>query len=338
MHRYPAAVATCLLALCLPAAEPAVLPAPVPTAPAVDGSWRDSIRTVDNGIVRIAADPVHGGRLIEYSVGGINALHTEPGHPEWVYPDNNHWTGPDAGRFDIGPEETLPEHLALWDGPWAIERSGDLSLRLTSRPDQGTGVQLVRDFALEVGTTRLRCTQTIRNITDRPLHRAYWGRSIVPGGGILVTRITPGSRFPMGWIACVGWPDFTIRTRPKDPAVAMQGDLMVVRGAPLTKIGLDTESGWIGYLMPSNKLFLKRFPVFRERRYADIPGLTIGIWTDKGRFFEVEPMGPEELIAPGASASFTEEWWLLDYPFPAADAAFDAAALAAFAQRTLSAP
>ena len=29
-----------------------------------------------------------------------------------------------------------------------------------------------------------------------------------------------------------------------------------------------------------------------------------------------EPIGPRERLQPGESASFTEDWWLLSFPFP----------------------
>ena len=47
-------------------------------------------------------------------------------------------------------------------------------------------------------------------------------------------------------------------------------------------------------------------PDLREtRRYRDvIPAC------------ELEPIGPRNEIAPGESASFTEDWWLLPYLFP----------------------
>ena len=35
---------------------------------------------------------------------------------------------------------------------------------------------------------------------------------------------------------------------------------------------------------------------------------------------ELEPIGPRELLAPGASASFTEEWELLPCRYPQAAA------------------
>jgi len=32
---------------------------------------------------------------------------------------------------------------------------------------------------------------------------------------------------------------------------------------------------------------------------------------------ELEPHGPRNIIKPGATASFTEDWYLVSHPFPA---------------------
>lgn len=308
------------------------------TAPEPDASWRSAIEVIGNGRVRVGVDPAHGGRIVEYAAGGKNVLFEDPAHPGWLYPDNNHWLGYAGGRFDIGPEEALPEHPILTTGPWTCVRVDDLHLRLESPPDPASGVQLTRDLVLDRQSSRLRITQTMRNITDRTLRRAYWGRSLVNGGGISVTALTANSRFPNGYIQANGWPDFQFMIKPKDPAVTITGGYLVVRGVPQNKIGLDSHAGWLAYLTPQNQLFYKRFPTFPDRRYADIAGLTMAIWTDKGRMYELEPLGPEEVLAPGGSAAFTEEWWLLDYPFPAADAPFDPARLHSFAAEQTASP
>jgi len=38
---------------------------------------------------------------------------------------------------------------------------------------------------------------------------------------------------------------------------------------------------------------------------------------------ELEPIGPQEELAPGAAASFTEQWWLLPQKFPEQGAQVD---------------
>ena len=79
---------------------------------------------------------------------------------------------------------------------------------------------------------------------------------------------------------------------------------LTIRGTPKSKVGLDTLSGWMAYLPPDGLLFAKRFATFPGRRYADIPGLTQAFWYGpEGRYVELEPLGPEEVLAPGASAA-----------------------------------
>ena len=66
-------------------------------------------------------------------------------------------------------------------------------------------------------------------------------------------------------------------------------------------------------------MFIKRYPTYPERAYNEMAALTISIYYYKDLFCELEPIGPMENIAPGESASFTEEWWLLPFKFPGQD-------------------
>ena len=57
-------------------------------------------------------------------------------------------------------------------------------------------------------------------------------------------------------------------------------------------------------------------------------GLTLSVWYPPDKVIELEPIGPRERLAPGASASFTEDWWLLPHPFPKEGQRIDLKALA----------
>lgn len=131
------------------------------------------------------------------------------------------------------------------------------------------------------------------------------------------------SRFPNQYLVYTGWPDFHIVMRPKDPAVMVRDGVAVVGPALAVKLGFDGSAGWIAHLMPGGQMFLKRYAVHRDRRYADIAGLTASLWSDGKSILEIEPLGPEELLAPGASAAFSEDWWLLPYPYPGDPAKVD---------------
>src|SRR5690349_21517039 len=88
-----------------------------------------------------------GGRVLEYEFKGKNALYLDPREEKWGTPG-----GPkapsSAGRFDIGPEYLIPKRDKLWAGECQVEATGPRAVRLTSQPDQATGVQLIRDFRL----------------------------------------------------------------------------------------------------------------------------------------------------------------------------------------------
>src|SRR6185369_8678723 len=80
-----------------------------------------------------------GGRVLEYSFKGRNALYLDPREEKWGTPG-----GPkapsSAGRFDIGPEYLIPQRDKLWVGEWQAEAIGPRAVRLTSEPDDATGV------------------------------------------------------------------------------------------------------------------------------------------------------------------------------------------------------
>lgn len=310
-------IIACILAIAAIHASEALTESP-PTA-----AWREQAVTIDNGTVQVVADALHGGRLIAYGPKDGNILQDDPDHPAWLFPGNVHWTGPAGGRFDIGPEEVVPAHPTLWTGTWTAERPAPLHIRLTSQPDPAAGVQLVRDFVLAATGTHLRCTQTMRNITDRQIRRSYWGRSLVRGGGITLVPLNPDSRFPVGYLTYSGWKTNLIALKPKDPAVTIRDGVAIVAPTLDTKLGFDGTAGWIAYLAPGGTMFVKGYSVHPARRYTGVAGLTASLWSDGNGLLEIEPLGPEEILDPGASASFSEDWWLVPYPTPADPAQVD---------------
>jgi len=95
------------------------------------------------------------------------------------------------------------------------------------------------------------------------------------------------------------------------------------------------------YLTPNDLAFIKKFPTYPKRRYWEMIGMTISLWyvenreSDNLSACELEPIGPREDISPGESASFTEEWFLLDYPFPVREKRVDLDHIEAVSLRTM---
>lgn len=277
------------------------------------------------GKTRAVLCPQAGGRVLEFSARGIDAMYFEDAEKKWQ-PGK---PGPmSAGRFDYGPELTVVPHPKTWAGEWTHEITPDHVVKLTGPRDGG--IQVVREFRLvphgeHVG---LSCKQTLTNVSAEVREVCHWGRSFSPGGGICVIPLGDRpSRFPSKY--AMYEEGATINVRAKDENIRERdGFLEIVAPPRKPKLGFDTYAGWLAYAMPNGGLFVKRFATFPDRVYNEAAGLTLSVWSPKGPQIELEPIGPRERLKPGESASFTEDWWLLSHPFPAKGAQLDLKAVA----------
>ena len=279
------------------------------------------------GNAHVVLCPQAGGRVLEFSVNGRQALYLDEREQHWQ-PDTK--GAASAGRFDYGPELTVAPHPTIWSGTWRGEVTGPCSARLTSPVEPGVQMQVVRDFELvDLSTStksmplRLDCRQTLINLGPDTREVCHWGRSFSPGGGIcLIPLGERPSRFPSkyamyeeGSIINVKNTDEKIRER--------DGFLEILAPPRKPKLGFDSYAGWLAYLLPNHTLFVKRFATYPDRVYNEAAGLTLSIWYPEGPRIELEPIGPRERLATGQRASFTEAWWLLEHPFPQPGAAVD---------------
>ncbi|MBU4460935.1 MAG: DUF4380 domain-containing protein [Verrucomicrobia bacterium] len=292
--------------------------------------YRDCLR-LENGVgIRVVLCPHAGGRVLEYSQAGVNVMYLDPAQRGWRHGPGVPPVDPCGGRFDVGPERVIAPHPDLWLGDWTGEIRGDGQARLVSPRDRATGLRLVREFTLDASSSRLVCRQDITNESDRTVMVCHWGRTLAVGGGIVLVPLTPHSRFPAGYV--MYGPGPVIDFRPEDPLIRSRDGFLEVLGTPQRpKLGMDSSAGWFAYLMRSGLLFAKRYPVFPDRVYGEVAGLTISIWYFRDVMCELEPIGPREMLGPGSTASFAEEWELLRHPFPESGAAVDLEAVARLA-------
>ncbi len=276
----------------------------------------DDCIELKNDTTRVVLCPAAGGRVLVYSRNGTNALYLPPGDEGFVWQPGGKRGAMNAGRFDIGPEQLVPRRDALWMGRWHGEVIGDRRARLTSVKHATTGVQLVREFELAPRSTRLRVSQTIKNISAVPQEYCHWSRTFAVGGGVVIVPTSRRSRFPNHYVMYES--RSTLNFRPEDDRVVRRTTHLEITGAPqFPKLGMDTREGWFAYLMPSDLMFVKSYPVDESRTYNEVAGLTTSIWyPDNGRMVELEPIGPAEKLDPGSAGTFTETWWLLPHSFP----------------------
>jgi hypothetical protein len=289
------------------------------------------------GTMRAVLCPEVGGRVLEFSAGGADAMWLDPAEKAWQpgkAPPSS------AGRFDYGPELTVAPHPKAWAGAWTSEITKANTVRLTSPRDDPSGVQLVREFKLvpHAGHVGLNCKQTMTNVGKEIREVCHWGRSFSPGGGICVVPLGDRpSRFPSRYAMYED--GATMNVRATDANIRERDGFLEILAPPRKpKLGFDTYAGWLAYLMPNNTAFVKRFPTFPDRVYNEAAGLTLSVWYPTGPRIELEPVGPRERLRPGESASFTEGWWLLPHPYPKAGGQADLRALADQVTRQTAAP
>ena len=275
--------------------------------------------------------------MLEYSYQGKNALYLDPKEEKWGTPGGLKAPS-SAGRFDIGPEYLVPQRDTLWAGAWQAEAIGSRSVRLTSQPDEATGVQLIREFRLDAKSSHLACEQFIKNVSEETKYWSHWSRTFAVHGGIGVVPLTPDTkRFPNGWIMYNQGQDPSILVQPTDPNVRQRGNFLEVLAPPkFPKLGFDSNAGWFAYVMRHGQVLVKRYPSPKDAVYPEIAGLTLCFWYPPAASvpaIELEPHGPRNIIQPGTTASFKEDWYLLAHPFPAADGQLDLEKLAAQVER-----
>jgi hypothetical protein len=296
--------------------------------------YSDCIRLANEN-VRVTLGHHCGGRVLEYSQHGQNVLWLDPDQAGWKLEPGMPKIDPCGGRFDIGPEKVVPRHPELWLGAWSADVDSAGVARLTSQVDPATGARLVREFELDPVSSRLRCTQTFTNESGGDRAWYHWGRTLAVGGGIAIIPLTPPNRFPSGYV--MYGPGWFVDLRPEDPNVRIRDGFLEILGAPkYPKLCIDSHAGWLAYLSKADKLFVKRFRTYPGRMYSDIVAATISVWYFQDRLCELEPIGPEERLGPGESASFTEDWWVLPYKFPERRDKLDLTEIADLVQRETS--
>lgn len=270
---------------------------------------------LENETTRVVISPIAGGRVLDYSLHGVNSLYLEEEATGKPYRPGER-ASMSAGRFDIGPEKIIPRRPKLWSGDWNGKITGPRKARLISQRDEATGAQLIREFELDETSSHLRCTQTIRNISDGETRWCHWSRTFAVGGGICVIPTSDFSRFPEHYVMYEGGDQ--INLRPKDANIRRRDGFLEILAPPREpKLGMDSREGWMAYAAPNDLLFVKQFEVDPERVYNEVAGLTISVWYPSTMpVIELEPIGPEERLQPGGEASFTEHWRLAKFPFP----------------------
>ena len=303
------------LLLCA-AALRAALPAGVNQGPALGWTNALSLRD-DHGKTAAVIVPDIGGRVVQYSRGGVNALleNPEANGKTLALSGSGFWVG--GYQCDFGPSLLgRSDRLSVWLGPHDFVAPRDQTVETASPVDHVTGLRLLKSFTLDPDTGALGVVQRMVNASPNPARQNLHDRTLCPAGGFFLLPLPKQSRHRAGWAVLRATESGSAfdGAQPASPNVAVFGDLLVTQaaGAP-GKLGSDTDAGWVAYVR-DRLLLVKFFKTWRGAAWAGA-GHTVELsWNDQMAAIEV--FSPLVTVVPGQAFDFPELWQLIELKSP----------------------
>lgn len=271
--------------------------------------WKGCYR-VSAGRYSLVVVPQIGGKIMEYSVDGINLLWQNPSELGRVYDprmDRYHsfggyklWNAPQS-RW----KNRWPPDLFLELGQAKVTPVDGTGLLIDGPISPTLGIQFIRAVRLS-SDGRVGLQQTMRNVGRREVKWSIWDVTRIKLPGFVIFPVAEESRFPQRvriW-------DEASRRNVQWKIVSKDSRMLCIvkpegRGA---KIGADNRSGWIAYI--GNRLiYLKVFPRYEMGASYPDEGCSVEVWMGKGSV-EVEVLSPLFAIGAGEEVSFDETWLL----------------------------
>lgn len=254
--------------------------------------------------------PDLGGRVIRYGLGGENLIFDNPDYAGKTL-ENSPAGALDQGytgyNVDLGPElRGIPKHLPLWVGKHRVLEAGP-SLLLRSEIDPATRMEITKRIDADPLDGSLRVLQILTNRGDKDASYCLWDRTLCSGGGFALIPLNASSKLPAGW--CQLQKGKYKADAPSHPGVKILDGVLVAKAeGPSSKIGADSDGGWIAYAR-GKQMLVKYYPYFPEGKYTD-GGNSVELYFDP-KVCELEPLSPEVTMAPGRAYEFMERWLLI---------------------------
>lgn len=266
----------------------------------------DCVR-LTNGDVEVIVASSFGPRILHYGfVGGPNTFGIFP--EVEAETSMGKWRAVGGHRLWVAPESS-PTSYAPDDRPVEVAEAGVLNVKVTALPD-AAGLEKSISIGLLPNGSDVEVKHRIVNRNSAPVEFAPWVLTIVDSGACVVPlepyRSHGECLLPSQPI--VLWPF----TDLADPRLALEARTIRVSTEPLSdepqKLGIANKRGWAGYLKDST-LFVKQYPYLEGATYPDY-GVNTEIFV-KGRFMELETLGPIKRLAPGEALDHVERWQLI---------------------------
>ncbi len=238
-------------------------------------------------VMKISAN---GGRIISYKYDGNEILTQASEHENF---GSTLWTAPQS---DWG----WPPFNVLDNKEYSVEKTGNL-LKMTSELDPKSGFQMVKSWRV-LENNSIQIEYQIKNISEKAKSVGSWE----------VTRVTCGgvAFFPDGGEANVPKSGFNPDLQ-KDGIKWFSVDRNPIEGS--VKMFSTAKEGWLAYAF-NGVIFIKNFPDTKPENYSPKQA-EVEIYIDKEKsYIELENHGPYQLLQPGESITYNENWFLISIP------------------------
>lgn len=272
------------------------------------GGWQ-RCKALENGQLELIITAEVGPRIIRCSLAGrpnllgelARDLGQRGGNDFRLYGGHRLWHAPEAYPRSYAPDNDPPEFHE--DG---------LSLRITPPPEAHLGIQKALTLTLHPSAPLLTIEHTLTNIGYWTIELAPWALTICATGGTAVVPLPPKGTHPEALLpngSLALWP----YTDLSDPRWHFGSRYLLLRQDPTRnapqKLGVYAPDGWAAYAAHGMAL-IKLFAVDHQARYPDF-GSTVELFVNQ-EMLELETLGPLTPLAPGASVTHTEHWYVAD--------------------------
>ncbi len=278
--------------------------------------WPNCVK-LTNGRIELVVTTDVGPRVIRFGfVGGQNLMKEFPaqlgktGGSAWrPYGGHRFWHAPEVSPRTYAPDNAPVKHS--YDGR---------TLTIVQPTEPSTGMAKEMDITLD---SRANCVTLVHRLINNnawPVEAAPWALTVMTTSG---RAIFPQEEYRPH-------PEYLLPARPlvlwhysdmSDPRFTWGERFIQLRQDPKAKtknkVGMKNTLGWGAYTL-NGDLFIKRFPFDPAAAYVDF-GCNTECYTDPD-IIEIESLGPLSTIAPGASVTHTERWYLFKADIPADDA------------------
>lgn len=259
---------------------------------------------------KVVIVPDIGGRIMEFSLKGMNPIWQNSQEFGKIYPITNVWHNYGGYKTWNAPQGVWgwPPDPFLDFGKANVEIIDD-GVRVYGAPSLKSGIMFIKEVTIpERG--KVRIVEKMKNISGKEVRWSIWDVTQVSTPCFVVFPMEKNSKFPEGLYF------FDEQSRKSSQWKIKNGLVIVEYKGETGKIGLDSSSGWMLYLR--DKLaYVKRFPTYTGAEYPD-EGCTVEIYTNSKElpYLEMEVLSPLINLRPGEEYSTWEEWhlWILSHP------------------------